>query len=209
MPLNTQALTTVARFKSYVGITVPTYDTKIEILINIVTDFIEKYCDRRFRETTYTNQIHDGHGSPQLLLQQYPVNTRNAFQLDERDTDLNENQWSSVETNLYHIDYTAGLLELIGRKFAEVPRKYQVTYTAGYAFDNTTPGATLESLGIGELEWVCWELVNDLYKNAGSVTGVMSESIGNYSVSYGGLTANGLNPLHKSVLDKYKRPHLM
>lgn len=206
MSLNNQALTTVARFKSFAGITVATTDARIEVLINIVTDFIEHYCDRRFRKTTYTNQMQDGSGSQTLLLKQYPVDSTAAFQLDTRSGDLNDNDFDTVETNTYHIDYDNGLLEGFFH-FAYVPRKYQVTYTAGYAFDNTTPGATLESIGIGDLEYACWVLVNTLFKNATSPNNVKSESIGNYSVTFG--DSELFQPEVKMILDKYKRPHLM
>lgn len=207
MALNAWALTTVARYKTHAGITGVASDTKIEILINIVTDYIEKFCDRRFLRTTYTNEVYDGQGSPQLLLKQYPISTTHTFQLDERDTSLNEAQWSSVDTNLYHIDYTAGMIELIGRRFEELPRHYQVTYTAGYAFDNTTPGAALESLGIGDLEYACWQMVTNLFASAGQQSGINSESIGNYSVSYANFYL--LDPEVKMIILKYKRPHLM
>jgi hypothetical protein len=208
MALNTQALTTVARFKNFASITGVTYDTRIEVLINVITDFVEHYCDRRFLETTYTQQIHDGNGSSKLLLKQYPINTRNAFQLDVRDTDLNENQFSSVDTNTYHIDYDTGLLEAVTFHFAEVPRKYQVTYTAGYAFKNdAAPLITLESLGIGDLEYAVWVLVNNLFKNASSPNNVKAETIGNYSVTFGDFEM--LDPEIKMILNKYKRPHLM
>ena len=207
MALNSQALTTVARYKAHAGITGAGSDTKIEVCINVATDLIERFCDRRFLQTTYANEVYDGQGSDRLMLKQYPVSERNAFQLDERDTVYNQANWSSVDTTVYFIDYTAGILELIGRRFMQAPRHYQVSYTAGYAFDNTTPGATLESLGIGDLEWACWQLVTDLFKNAASPTGINSESIGNYSVSYGGTTSLN-DPLVKTVLLKYQRPHL-
>lgn len=210
MALNPQALTTVARFKSYAGITVATFDTKIEMLINVVTDFIEHYCDRRFLQTAYTNELYDGHGSQQLLLKNYPVNTSATFQIDNRDTYLNESNFSVVDSNLYHIDYLAGIVDFVGGRFRNTPRHYQITYTAGYAFKNdAVPLVTLESLGIGDLEYVCWELINDIYKNGSRVSGVSSESIGNYSVTYNVNALGGLDVVHKMILDKYRRPHLM
>jgi len=205
--MNTWALTTVARYKTFAGITGATYDTKIGIIIDVVTDFIEKFCDRRFFKTIYTDEVYDGLGSPQLLLRNYPVVSASAFTLSQRDTPMNENQWSSLDTNLYHVDYLAGLIELIDARFSEYPRHYKVTYTAGYAFDNTTPGATLESLGIGDLEYACWQMISNIFNTAGSQTGIDSESIGNYSVSYG--TYYLLDPEVKMIINKYKRPHLM
>jgi hypothetical protein len=210
MGLNPQALTTVARFKTFSGIAVNTFDTKIEYIINIVTDYIEHYCDRRFLKTTYTNEVYDGNGWRQLLLKNYPVVSTSAFQLDERDTDLNEANWSSQDTNLYHIDYDAGIVESVGgTRFSEAPRKYQITYTAGYAFKNdAAPLVTLESLGIGDLEYACWVISSNIYDKGGQNTGgVKSESIGNYSVTYGDFYL--LDPEVKMILNKYKRPHSM
>lgn len=207
MALNSWALTTVARFKAFIKKTDVADDTLLERIIDIATDIIERYCDRRFLETTYTDEYRDGTGWNQIMVKNYPINTREAFQLDERDTDTNEAQWSSVDTQLYHIDYDAGLIELVGHRFTEVPRKYKISYTAGYAFDNTTPGTTLEALGIGDLEFACWKIVNNIFNDASSAGGITSESIGNYSVSYGGYTY--ISPEIKMILDKYKRPHLM
>ena len=206
--LNSQALTTVARYKAYAGISGVTSDSRIEVLINVITDYIERFCDRRFLQTVYTSEVYDGQGSQQLLLKNFPVSTTAAFQMNHRDTYLNEAHWSSVDTNLYHIDYLAGLVEFIGGWFRKTPRHYQITYTAGYAFDNATPGVTLETLGIGDLEFACWQLVSNLFKSAGQQTGIQSESIGNYSVTYG--SGNALmDDAVKSILMKYKRPHLM
>jgi hypothetical protein len=102
---------------------------------------------------------------------------------------------------------TGGLIELVGARFAEVPRKYAITYTAGYAFDNLTPGATLESVGLGDLEYAVWTLINNIFKGNTSASNVKAESIGNYSVTYGDYEL--LPEEVKMILAKYKRPHLM
>lgn len=211
MSLNPQALTTVARYKTFAGITDASSDTRIEMLINIVTDYIERYCDRRFLQTAYTNELYDGNGAQQLLLKNYPISSSATFQLDVRDTYLNQANFSLVGATLYHIDYTTGIIEFVGGRFHETPQQFQITYTAGYAFKNdAAPLVTLESLGIGDLEYACWQLVSNSLRNAGSSSGISSESIGNYSVTYG---ANGsgtiLTPDVKMILNKYKRPHSM
>jgi len=200
-------LTTVARFKSFIKKTTVEDDTLIETIINIVSDIVENYCDRRFLETAYTNEYYDGTGSNQLFLKQYPVNSAESFVLEERDTDLNDSSWSSIDSEWYHVDYLAGLIELVANRFREVPRKYRVNYTAGYAFDNVTPGATLQSVGIGDLELAVWMLANNIYEDKGMVTGIKSESIGNYAVTYADEAL--LTPKIKLILNQFKRPHLM
>ena len=42
-------------------------------LINRASDFISRYCNRKFVSQTYTNEIYDGHGFNTLILEQYPV----------------------------------------------------------------------------------------------------------------------------------------
>jgi len=42
-------------------------------LINRASDFLSRYCNRKFVSQTYTNEIYDGHGFNTLILEQYPV----------------------------------------------------------------------------------------------------------------------------------------
>ncbi len=208
MPIVSYGLTTVARFKSFIKKTTIEDDTLIETIINIVSDIVEKYCDRRFLETAYVDEYYDGNGSDQLLLKQYPVDTDETFVLEERDTDTNQNSWSAIQTQLYHVDPLAGMIELIGNRFAEVARKYRVDYTAGYAFKNDAAVLVpLVDVGLGGLELAVWKIVNNIYQDKNAVTNIKSESIGNYSVSYGDESIMTSNI--KLILNQFKRPHLM
>ena len=60
MALKAYGLTTVARFKDYASVSTSADDTLIENLINIVTEFVENYTQRRFKQTTYTDEEYDG-----------------------------------------------------------------------------------------------------------------------------------------------------
>jgi len=68
----TGALTTVANFKTYAGITTDDDDALLTSLIARATDAIEKYCRRTLRSTTY-RELYDGRGDTKLLLNEYPV----------------------------------------------------------------------------------------------------------------------------------------
>ena len=57
MALASNALTTVADLKTYLGITASTDDTLIETMINNVSDQIERWCDRKFVATTFKEYI--------------------------------------------------------------------------------------------------------------------------------------------------------
>jgi len=205
MAINGNGLTTVARIKTFLGITVADHDAILEILINQVSDFVEHYCDRTFVETTYTEEVYDGTGTDKLFLFNFPVSTTDTFTLEKLSGGQNTSNFNSIESENYFIDFTTGIVETTGWCFTERPRKYRATYTAGYAFDNFTPGATLESLNIGDLEFAVWKLVSNAFKMRKETSNVQSESIGDYSVTFRKSTMTDKEI--QDVLNHYKRPH--
>ena len=131
------ALTSVADVKESLGI--PSSDTTKDNLIirkiNQATEMIEKFCGRRFKMSTYTNEEYDGTGIDQIILKNRPVdNTTDPPQvvsLGLRDTALNQDDWSSVEGEHFFIDKEAGILNLLYTASGRWNR-YRVTYRAGY-----------------------------------------------------------------------------
>lgn len=205
MALKSYALTTVARFKTYAGITSSSDDTLLEIFINQATESIENYCDRRFKQTTYTNVEIDGTGSEQLFLDQYPVDSGSTFTLQERDSAENDNDWSSIDSEDYFVDYDAGIIFRVARsKWGTGKKRYRVTYTAGYDYDNTT--TFLTDTIAGDLEYAIWLLVQAQYNRRQGGSGIEQESIGDYSVTYS-KDINENDEL-KNILDKYARNDL-
>lgn len=205
MALNTQALTTLARQKDFLGISVATNDTLLTILINAVTDFVENYCDKRFRQTAYSNQLYDGNGTNKLLLRQYPVTAGETFTLEERDSADNVTSFSTVDSDEFFVKESQGIVEFARLLFKKLAQHYRITYTAGYNFDNTTPGNTLESQGIGDMEYAVWKLVAKAFSQRKSDTNVTSESLGDYSVT---LRKTAMaDPEIRDILNKYKRPY--
>ena len=130
------ALTTLADVKETLGIDsgVTTQDNLIKRKINQATEMIEGYCslarDHHFDETTYTQEEYDGTGINQLSLKMRPVITLSSFQY--RDNVLNENNWTDVDSEYYHTDLNAGVIDLHFRQTKHWNR-YRVTYTAGFA----------------------------------------------------------------------------
>ncbi|HCX20583.1 MAG TPA: hypothetical protein DHN29_01640, partial [Cytophagales bacterium] len=56
MALDDNSLTTLARTKDYLGVTNDSNDTLLERLIDAASSFIETYCDRTFKLTSYILQ---------------------------------------------------------------------------------------------------------------------------------------------------------
>ena|SRR3990167_6563110 len=190
MPLDTNALTSVANLEEVLG---DIEDALAINLINRASDIIENYCDRSFKSATYTNEVYDGTGSKVLTLKQYPVST--FTQLDERNTDLNENSWTTIGSSNYQVDTDAGIIYLVdGSEFRDAIRVYRATYTAGYS---TIPD---------DLEHASITLAVHLY-NTRRGQEAKAESIGDYSITYGDVKTIrdlGLD----LILDKYKKPVL-
>jgi len=187
-------LTTVARLKTFLDISDSTYDAVLEIIINSCTDFIENYCDRRFKKATY-NEIYDGTGTRFLFLKQYPVSSTDPFTLQVR----NGNSFTNIPTEDYFVKYNEGII--VG-EFHKLPRHYRVSYSAGYDYDNIT--TYLSDVGCADLELACWKLCGKIFNRRKGNSDITSESIGNYSVSF--MRETMLDPQIKSILDRYKKP---
>lgn len=65
------AIDTVANYKSYRGITVPTWDTQLGVLLTNGQAQMERFCDRAFDSATVT-EYYDG-GAELVLLRRLPV----------------------------------------------------------------------------------------------------------------------------------------
>lgn len=197
------ALSTVARFKTFAKISGSDDNAIIEILIDQVTEFIEKYCGRRFKETAYTNIKLDSDGGEALYLPQYPVSSSATFTLYNRTTTSNEDSWEVVDTEDYYIDYDTGLVYSVGGgKWVRGRQFFKVNYTAGYSFNNTS--TYLSETEAGDVEWACWKLVKTALDQRTSSVGVKSESLADYSVTYQDTILQSQEI--KDVLDKYVVP---
>jgi hypothetical protein len=185
------ALTTVTRQKEFLSITGTTYDTVLDRLIDSCTDWIESYCDRRFKQTTYTNELYRGRDAKILQLKNFPVNSSSTFTLERRDSTLNEGNYSAIGSELYVVDYTSGIVRLVGAQdigfstmdsFRNIPGYYRVTYTAGYNYDNAA--TFLSTTGAADLEYAVWKLVGAAFNQRKLSGNIESEKIGDYSVTY-------------------------
>ena len=198
------ALTTVARVKTYLGITAATWDTLLESLVDSVTAEIETYCDRRIKQTAYTNEEYNGTGTNTILLRQYPVATGETFTLQQRDSADNQSSFSSLDSQEYFVDDN-GLVRFANNVFLKFIKHYRVSYTAGIDFDAAGGGTTLQAAGAGDLELACWKLIATAFYDRKNSSKIKSESLADYSVTFA--RDVDLDPSVKSTLEKYRRPY--
>lgn len=189
------ALTNLADVKESLGIdsSVTKYDNLIRRMINKSTDMIENYCERRFTSTVYTAETYNASHTNTLVLKQRPIITFTS--LEVRDWDLNQGTFETIPSELYFVDSSSGILQLLWNAYGSFKR-YQVTYTAGYA---TIPSDLAEA---------CVALACYYYKNADSNIQIRERQEGmRMEMYYPGITNfSGLIQMLglDSVLDTYK-----
>lgn len=204
MAVKSYALTTAQRLSSFLGITLPTGAqlTVMGSIINSTTDFIERYIGRRVMKTTYTNEMYDTEEAETLNLKQFPIVAGTTVILQRRTSALNEDDWETVDSEYYHIEYPSGMLIGAGGVvFFTTRHGYRVTYTAGYDFDNAA--TFLADTEGGDLELATWMLASAIWNRraGGGGSDVVQESIGDYSVTYNKYLLE--NEDVKAILDKY------
>ncbi len=180
------ALASLAAVKDALGITSSDDDNLLTRQINAVTDYIESYCGRRFKDTTYTDEYYDGDGETDLILKQFPITDTAeisiTFVSDDVETavDNDDLEFYNDEGMIYYPRWPRGR------------KNIKITYSAGYA---TIPA---------DLAQACIELVATIH-NRRKTGGAKSESIGDYSITYGDLEAS---PLAQKVIDFYRNQNL-
>ena len=190
--LNSNALLTdVTELNAMSGLALTAGDT-VNTLINIASDFIERYTKRFLKTATYTLEVYDGDGSFYLYPKQWPITAISA--LHRWDTSGNVSLQAYTANTDYLYDGTRGRIYL-REGFECGVQNYKITYTAGYV---TLPYDIRKACAL----FCEWE-----YNRRGK-TGYDSESIGDYSyrLSQGKtVDGNAMPPEVLSLLSKYVR----
>lgn len=166
------ALCSVADVKENLGISSGDSSKNNLIIrkINAATELIEGYCDRRFKSTSYVDEVYDGSGTDQLLLRNRPIS---AVTLKVRNTSLNDPDFTTIPTDEYFVNANAGVLDGLSSFYGRADR-WAVTYTGGYT---TIPS---------DLQEACATLASFLVLNAssGGDNSVKSKAEGARRVEY-------------------------
>lgn len=207
MALLDYALTTVQRAADYLGLGTiasgSTKETNLQLIINSVTTFLERYTGRRMLQTTYTQEEYDvDDNATGIVLKHNPVDESTGVTLEVRTSSLNEDDWDSIDAEDYFVDYNAGIIKpASGLTFVGGIKKYRVTYKAGYNFDNSS--TYLGDTDAADFEYVAMKLIAAAWDKRKTGAGVKSETLYNYSVTY--MDTIFESPEIKEIVDKYKR----
>ena len=165
MAVGANNLTNLDRVKKRLGITGTANDTMLEQFIDEVSEGIERYCGRIFREQTYT-EYYDGNSSAFLGLRQGPLASVTSVNFVEysdggggiRTETLTEiEKYQRLEGGLRSLGYPglAWLERNDGSPWMAGRQNYKVIYIAGFA-------DTADTVAIGAPEavihWATFEV---------------------------------------------------
>ena len=213
MSVSSGALTTRQRLKDFLDISADdtTTNNVLDRIIDACSDWVESYCRRTFKRTTYTNEMYDGNDSQYLLLRNYPIDTTQSFVLEMRTSSLDEDDWESIDSEEYFVHSEEGYINFPraeygkgGRKFIIGTQNYRVDYTAGYYLPgdaNYSQGAS-NSLPL-DLEMAVWKLCAAAWNSRRGDASVQSERLGSYSVTFAKESFEDERIL--DILNKYAR----
>jgi hypothetical protein len=132
--MDSHALTTKERIKTRLELTATTFDDLFDSLILAVTDRIERMCNRRFMQATYTNELYDGsdpYGSRRfaIFVRNAPINAITSI---EWKGGLNSNPvWTAFSEDDYDADLDAGII-YFNCALPRGKRNIRISYTGGY-----------------------------------------------------------------------------
>jgi len=187
--------------------------------INLVSGFVEQYCQRVFTIQSFSSEIHNGNGRRKLRPLYYPITQLSVVTADEtHPTDAEilasvqyrddvDSAWTNIETNVNNIlinspkDYELSYqnnhnIELLEESFPDGDRNIRIKYKAG-----------LSGVGLAEIEQLVIEMVVMQWKESGRGVGLLGQnSMSNVtgSESYN-INLRNLKPEWKTTLDRYKR----
>ncbi len=201
------ALTTRQRIKDRLTITSANFDVLIDRLISASTDLIESLANRRFKKTTYSNELYSVKGaSPQyIFLKQIPV--ANVSLLQYRAGTPSNPNWTALSPDYYELleDGSSGIIRVYGGLFTgfySSINQIRVTYDAGYLIDFANAGTATHTLPF-DLSDLCERLAVKLFKKRES-EGRQSESFEGGAVQWREL----MDEADKLMISKYRRDPL-
>lgn len=198
MPSIDYALTTKERIKERLGISVTGFDTLIDHLIANITSFIENECGgRRFKKTTYTNEIHDGDGKKYLKIKHAPINSISSFQYNGGT--VSSPVWTNFLADDYQLLDKEGMIYVAGGMLRGL-RNIRVTYDAGFLIDFANETDTTKHTLPFDISGLAERLVVKEFKRREDI-GKSGESIGDMTINF----FADLEAEDKAVLERYKR----
>ena len=199
------ALSTLTRLKSYLEISGSNKDFLLTMILISVSQYVEKYCNRKFKRQVFTQEIYSGSGTDKLALKNFPIISGETFTLQRRNTGLNDaGDWETLDSESYFINYESGVISS-NTKFITGRQNFRVTYTGGFYLPSDTEyqdGTDDDKDLPYDLELAVLKICSFEYSKRKSV-GVVSERVRDQSVTYA--KAIEQDQELRSILARYRK----
>lgn len=209
-PAESLQLTTLARVKQDLGITVTDFDTILGEMIDQASDIIVSYCNRQFALENITETLPTTNDF-NIILTRTPITTITSITFDGNIIPANEFTINEPEAGIVFNEFGWEESALIRAGVTRIPiretREYLLTviYNGGFVL----PSFTSDTRNFPQdLERAAIQTVKDLWFKRERDPSLQKESIPNVgSFTYGGdnNTASGLSKLIESTLNRYRR----
>lgn len=190
MAVDAYALTTLAGYKAYMGITVSTHDTLLESLIDRASDWIENICDRQLLTRSYTEYT-TGSIDGVLVPRQFPITAVTSVNYDTALLFTG----SDVDSDYVHIQHEGRTVRCLYETFnPQQPDSVKIVYTAGYA---TTPDDLQHACNVVVAQMFA-QLKGDRFGTAGQQ---LAAQVGGGTLTF----IHSLPPDVVQILERYTR----
>ncbi len=170
-------------------------ETVLGVICDQISEAIEDYCGRKFEAAAFT-EYHDGPGTRNLMLRQYPINTVTTVtrtKVDAADTQV------VIASTEYNINAESGILNMHqvnhvdSAVWVKGERNYKIVYNAGYSKDDMPNG----------LVGACNIWIATVFQKAKhNLFAIQSSTIGDEIINY---TNDAMPPMAKSMLTKWRK----
>ncbi len=193
MAVVAHALTTLAKVKSYLGITDTDNDVLLEELIDNVTEFVEgQLMGRRIKKTSYVDELHDG-GEEDIFLLNYPIIEPPTVTGDFRSGTIENPTFQAFQVNDFVVYNNGGFIHFFFRT-PRGARNLRFTYDGGFT---TIPD---------DLDLLAKQIVAKLFQRR-NAQGIKKETVEGSSIEYQAETPSedDLTKIQIKVIDRYIR----
>lgn len=206
-------LTTLAKVKQALGITVTTYDTLLTDYITQVSAYIETLCGGRHFEAVERTELYDYPNGENVFLKNWPINLPPDFDftLSYRTGTIGTPIWVDYTVDDYLIYAGEGFVNMItafgGSPFQPTGERQflRAIYTGGFLIDWVNETDPTKHNLPADITSLATQLCMNLYNSSGEASGYKSESTEGQSVTYADVSTFTLTEGQKMIVARYQR----
>ncbi len=180
---------TLANVKTFLGVTGSDDDALLTIILGQVDQAIKTYVGWNIESEVVTNEYHTADGITKTFV-------LGMGQVDSGETFTATYDTTDYDSDDYVVYYDEGIVVFYSQ-VAESVKMLKFSYTAGYETADIPK----------DLQMAFAKMVGGIYFNRKVQSGVSSEKLGDYAVSYiqGGSDIDSVLKSNSSILDAYSR----